>query len=116
MPVYPGISRDAFRHPLDQQAEATLRSVPGFDVVARKFVEFIYERPQYVSLMGNTIQVGPQQYSTPLPDVSGLCAVPRCAPGAHPVCGPKPSGQRLFLGGRASLCGGQHRPAGPPQR
>lgn len=64
MPVYPGISRDAFRHPLDQQAEATLRSVPGFDVVARKFVEFIYERPQYVSLMGNTIQVGPQQYST----------------------------------------------------
>lgn len=64
MPDYPGISRDAFRHPLDKQAEETLRSVPGFDVAARKFVEFIYERPQYVYLMGNTIQVGPQQYST----------------------------------------------------
>ncbi|WP_008319183.1 M48 family metallopeptidase [Leptolyngbya sp. PCC 6406] len=64
MPDYPGISRDAFRHPLDQQAEEALRSVPGFDIVTRKFVEFIYERPQFVSLMGNAIQVGPQQYAT----------------------------------------------------
>ena len=64
MPNYPGIARDAFRHPLDKQAEEALRSVPGFDVAARKFVEFMYERPQYVYLMGNTIQVGPQQYST----------------------------------------------------
>ena len=64
MPDYPGIAPDAFRHPLDKQAEEALRSVPGFDVVARKFVEFIYERPQYVYLMGNAIQVGPQQYST----------------------------------------------------
>jgi Zn-dependent protease with chaperone function len=64
MPEYPGISRDAFRHPLDKQAEEALRSVPGFDLVARKFVEFVYERPQFVYLMGNTIQVGPQQYAT----------------------------------------------------
>ncbi|MBF2035327.1 MAG: M48 family metalloprotease [Leptolyngbyaceae cyanobacterium T60_A2020_046] len=64
MPDYPGLTRDAFRHPLDQQAEEALRSVPGFDLVARKFVEFMYERPQYVSLMGNAVQVGPQQYST----------------------------------------------------
>lgn len=64
MPAYPGMSRDAFRHPLDHQAEIALRSVPGFDMVARKFVEFIYERPQYVSLMGNAIKVGPQQYGT----------------------------------------------------
>jgi len=64
MPAYPGISRDAFRHPLDQQAEAALRAFPGFDLVARKFVEFMYERPQLVSLMGNNVQVGPQQYAT----------------------------------------------------
>ena len=67
MPDYPGISCDAFRHPLDQQAEEALRSFPGFDLVARKFVEFVYERPQYVYLMGNAIQVGPQQYSTLYP-------------------------------------------------
>jgi Zn-dependent protease with chaperone function len=64
MPTYTGISSEAFRHPLDRQAEQALRSFPGFDLIARKFVEFIYERPQLVYLMGNTIQVGPRQYST----------------------------------------------------
>jgi Zn-dependent protease with chaperone function len=64
MPSYPGISSEAFRHPLDRQAEDALRSVPGFDIVASKFVEFIYERPQFVYLMGNSIQVGPRQYAS----------------------------------------------------
>ncbi|MBD2342974.1 M48 family metallopeptidase [Anabaena subtropica] len=64
MPTYTGISSEAFRHPLDQQAEQALRNLPGFDLIARKFVEFVYERPQLVYLMGNTIQVGPRQYST----------------------------------------------------
>ncbi|HEY9599101.1 MAG TPA: M48 family metallopeptidase [Cyanophyceae cyanobacterium] len=64
MPTYPGISSEAFRHPLDRQAEQALRSVPGFDLIARKFVEFLYERPQLVYLMGNSIQVGARQYST----------------------------------------------------
>ncbi|MFN5856392.1 MAG: M48 family metallopeptidase, partial [Pseudanabaenaceae cyanobacterium] len=64
MPRYPGISSEAFRHPLDQQAEQALRSVPGFDLVASKFVEFIYERPQIIYNMGNTIEVGPRQYAT----------------------------------------------------
>lgn len=64
MPNYPGISSEAFRHPLDRQAEEALRSVPGFDLVARKFVEFIYERPRYIYLMGNSIQVGARQFSS----------------------------------------------------
>jgi Zn-dependent protease with chaperone function len=64
MPTYTGISSEAFRHPLDVQAEKALRSVPGFDLLARKFVEFVYERPRYVYLMGNSIEVGPRQYST----------------------------------------------------
>ncbi len=64
MPTYKGISGEAFRHPLDRQAEEALRGLPGFDFVARKFVEFVYERPQLVYLMGNTIEVGPRQYST----------------------------------------------------
>jgi Zn-dependent protease with chaperone function len=64
MPTYTGISSEAFRHPLDQQAEQALRSLPGFDLIASKFVEFVYERPQLVYLMGNSIQVGPRQYST----------------------------------------------------
>lgn len=64
MPTYTGISSEAFRHPLDWEAEQTLRSFPGFDLVARKFVEFVYERPQYIYLMGNSIEVGPRQYSS----------------------------------------------------
>ena len=64
MPTYPGISSEAFRHPLDQQAEQTLRSVPGFDILAKSFVEYFYERPQHIYLMGNNIKVGPRQYST----------------------------------------------------
>ena len=64
MPTYTGISSEAFRHPLDRQAEDTLRRVPGFDLIASKFVEFIYERPQYVYLMGNGIKVGPRQYAS----------------------------------------------------
>lgn len=64
MPTYKGISSEAFRHPLDREAEQTLRSLPGFDLVARKFVEFLYERPQFIYHMGNSIQVGPRQYST----------------------------------------------------
>ncbi|MBD2464800.1 M48 family metallopeptidase [Oscillatoria sp. FACHB-1407] len=64
MPTYTGISSEAFRHPLDYQAEQSLRSVPGFDLLARKFVELVYERPRYVYLMGNSIEVGPRQYAS----------------------------------------------------
>lgn len=64
MPTYKGISSEAFRHPLDRQAEQALRGLPGFELIAGKFVEFVYERPQFVYLMGNSIQVGPRQYST----------------------------------------------------
>jgi Zn-dependent protease with chaperone function len=63
-PRYPGLSIAAFQHPLDRDAEQTLRSVPGFDLIASTFMEFIYERPQQVYLMGNSIRVGPQQYSS----------------------------------------------------
>ncbi|MDX2215148.1 MAG: M48 family metalloprotease [Oculatellaceae cyanobacterium bins.114] len=64
MPTYTGISSEAFRHPLDYQAEQSLRSVPGFDLLTRKFVELVYERPRYVYLMGNSIEVGPRQYAS----------------------------------------------------
>jgi hypothetical protein len=67
MATYKGISSEAFRHPLDSQAEQALRSLPGFDFLARKFVEFFAERPQLIYLMGNTIQL---HY---LPHVPRMC-------------------------------------------
>jgi len=64
MPTYPGLSAEAFKHPLDKQAEQSLRSVPGFDLLAKTFIEYFYERPQNIFLLGNNIKVGPRQYST----------------------------------------------------
>jgi Zn-dependent protease with chaperone function len=64
MPTYPGISTAAFRHPLDQNAEQTLRGIPGFDLLATSFLEYFYERPQHIYLTGNNIKVGPRQYGT----------------------------------------------------
>ncbi len=67
MPTYPDISSQAFKHPLDQQAEQALRSVPGFDLLAKSFKsfsEYLYERPQQILLMGNDLKVGPRQYAT----------------------------------------------------
>lgn len=64
MPSYPGISSEAFRHPLDHEAEQALRSLPGFDLVARKFLEVAVDRPQYLYHMGNSVQVGPRQYAS----------------------------------------------------
>lgn len=64
MPTYPDISSQAFKHPLDQQAEQALRSFPGFDLLAKSFSEYLYERPQQILLMGNDLKVGPRQYAT----------------------------------------------------
>ncbi|MEM9244846.1 MAG: M48 family metallopeptidase [Cyanobacteria bacterium P01_F01_bin.153] len=64
MPRYPGITSDAFRHPLDREAEQALRALPGFDLIARKFLEFTVDRPQLIYNMGNSIQVGPRQYAS----------------------------------------------------
>jgi len=66
MPTYPDISSQAFKHPLDQQAEQALRSVPGFDLLAKSFSEYLYERPQQILLMGNDLKVGPRQYDITL--------------------------------------------------
>ncbi len=64
MPTYTGISSETFQHPLDRQAEQALRSVPGFDLLAKSFMEYLSERPEQIFLMGNHIKVGPRQYST----------------------------------------------------
>ena len=73
MTAYPGISSDAFRHPADREAEDTLRSFPGFQPIAQKFVEFFYERPQHLYLSGRGIQVGPQQYHKLYQRFQGCC-------------------------------------------
>ncbi len=64
MPTYTGIKGEVFRHPLDRQAEETLRSLPGFELLTSTFLEYLYERPQQVFLLGNNLRAGNRQYST----------------------------------------------------
>jgi len=52
MPTYTGISSEAFRHPLDQQARQALRSLPDFDLVPVDSAKFVYERPSSSYLIG----------------------------------------------------------------
>lgn len=64
MATYPDLSSEAFRHPLDCQAEQALRSLPGFKLLAQNFVEYVYERPQQIFLLGNNLKASPRQYGS----------------------------------------------------
>lgn len=61
---YRGLTASDFRHPLDLQAEQALRTLPGFEAIARQFMQWAYERPQTAYLLANAVQVGPQQYGS----------------------------------------------------
>jgi hypothetical protein len=41
---FPQIAPDTYRHPLDQQATAALRAVPGFELLASKLSQYSFER------------------------------------------------------------------------
>ncbi|WP_250280939.1 MULTISPECIES: M48 family metallopeptidase [unclassified Frankia] len=70
-----GLDADVFRHPLDRQAAQSLKRVPGFDKAVAKFIEWGWERKEYIELTASGVRVGPRQ----LPRVHGLlretCAV-----------------------------------------
>jgi Zn-dependent protease with chaperone function len=57
----PGLPADAFRHPLDLQATANLRRVPGFDRVIATLIEWGVERVEYVNHTASGVRVGPTQ-------------------------------------------------------
>lgn len=59
---FPGISSRAFEHPADRAALASLRKVPGFDVVLRKLIGLIGERSLRYLFLGSAVRVGPRQY------------------------------------------------------
>ena len=91
-----GISPEAYRHPYDSQATATLRAVPGFELAARKFSRYSVERFLYVmacadacvkptapiakaSQVNNPVfisfpQAGPQPLNAAMQDASGVLA------------------------------------------
>jgi Zn-dependent protease with chaperone function len=51
----------AFQHPLDRQAVENLKKIKGFDWLVGKFIEYGFERIDYITHIGGAIRVGPRQ-------------------------------------------------------
>ena len=64
---YPDISPKAYEHPPDRAATAALKAVPMLDTVARRLVEFRYERALRQFFLGNSVKVSERQ----LPELWG---------------------------------------------
>lgn len=56
-----GLPASAFQHPLDRQATNNLKKIKGFDWLVGKFIEYGFERVDYVTHIGAGIRVGPKQ-------------------------------------------------------
>ncbi|MBV9924100.1 MAG: M48 family metallopeptidase [Acidobacteria bacterium] len=58
-----GLPVTAFQHPLDRQATENLKKIRGFDWLVGKFIEYGFERIDYITHIGGGIRVGPRQMS-----------------------------------------------------
>ncbi len=56
-----GLPPTAFQHPLDRQATENLKKIRGFDWLVGKFIEYGFERIDYITHIGDGIRVGPSQ-------------------------------------------------------
>lgn len=56
-----GIHASVFQHPLDRQATENLKKIKGFDWLVGKFIEYGFERVDYITHIGGGIRVGPRQ-------------------------------------------------------
>lgn len=63
-----GLKADQFRHPLDLEATATFKRLPGWDWVVRTLLGSMAEQALYLDNIGSGLLVGPQQ----LPDLYAL--------------------------------------------
>lgn len=72
---------EEYIHPLDSQALAALRAIPGVDSVLKKLIELTGESYMRVMANANTVKVGPSQY----PDLDAKLDVVCCTLGV-----PKP--------------------------
>jgi Zn-dependent protease with chaperone function len=63
-----GLRADQFRHPLDRQATANLKQLPGLDLVVRTLLGPLAEQFFYLENIASSVLVGPQQ----LPEIYAL--------------------------------------------
>lgn len=57
------ISPEAYRHPLDKQATAALRAVPGFEYAIRKLSRYSLEQMLYLEMCASAVKATPKQCS-----------------------------------------------------
>jgi Zn-dependent protease with chaperone function len=55
--TYPNLTAADFQHPLDVDATASLRSVPGLDMVVSKIMEYGFERLYYLDNVAGNVRV-----------------------------------------------------------
>jgi Zn-dependent protease with chaperone function len=60
---FPGIAPEAYRHPLDQQATAALRAVPGIEYAISKLSRLSIEHILYAEYCGTGVKVSSKQCS-----------------------------------------------------
>ena len=60
---FPDLSPRAWEHPADRAALSTLRKVPGFDQMLRKFIGSISERSWRLLYLANSVRVSDRQFS-----------------------------------------------------
>jgi Zn-dependent protease with chaperone function len=75
------LAPEAYIHPLDSQALAALRAIPGVDTILKKLIELTGESYLRVMANANTVKVGPNQY----PDLDAKLDIVCCTLGV-----PKP--------------------------
>jgi Zn-dependent protease with chaperone function len=59
-----GLPAAAFQHQLDRQATVNLKKIKGFDWLVGKFIEYGFERVDYITHIGSGLRVGPRQMAT----------------------------------------------------
>ena len=67
-----GLPATAFQHPLDRQATVNLKKIKGFDWLVGKFIEYGFERIDYITHVGGGIRVGPPADGKTLCDVARM--------------------------------------------
>lgn len=76
----PGISAEAYRHPLDRQATRALRAVPGFELAVSKISRYSLERFLYVEACAEAVRVTPRQCGRIHEMLRETCAILDVAP------------------------------------
>ena len=100
-----GLQADRFRHPLDQQATESLRSLPGLEWIVRRFMTVV-EEVVYLDNISSAILVGPTQMPAlhaSLVDAAKILDLPGPLPELYIKQSPIPNAYTMAIQGRRTF-------------